>query len=336
MPALQAPQDLADRRGRLAATRGRSRAPRQRSVSLLVAGDPHRPLTTPSLRYLVHLTAPGWNVIGATSPWMPGVAIGHNDDIAWTMTASRADVQDLYVESLNPQNPRQTRDGGAWIDMRVEADAVVVKGRAEPFTYERLYTRNGVVVGLDRDRQLAYTLRWSGTEPGGAAELASLTIDRAASWRGFRAALSRWKMPVAEFIYGDRDGHIGRQLAGLIPRRLPGAGRLPGDGSSRAGGWNGWMPADALPSTFDPRGSFLVSANGSSVRENRLNDVLVRLPAADLEDVKTLQHDIGSWAAERLIPLLQRLHADDPAVEAARTALLASDRRISGDDLSTL
>ena len=301
------------------------------SAAPLLAGDPHRPLTAPSLRYLVHLTAPGWNVIGATAPWMPGVTIGHNDDIAWSMTASRVDVQDLVVEQLNPENPRQIRYRGTWIDMEVEPDSVVVKGRAEPFDYERLYTRNGVVVGLDRDRQLAYTLRWSGTEPGAAGELASLAIDRATSWTEFRSALGRWKMPPAEFVYADRAGHLGRQLAGLLPRRSRGAGLVPGAAGSANTAWTGWVPPDALPSTADPRDGFVVSANDSLARTNRLVDMLMRLSSVDLEVARRLQHDVGSWPAERLIPLLQPLHATEADLEAARSDLITFDRQIAGD-----
>src|SRR5205085_9066760 len=131
----------------------------------LVAADPHRALVTPSLRYLVHLQAPGWNAIGATAPWLPGVAMGHNDSFAWAFAAAPVDVQDLFVERLNPQNERQVQLRGRWVDVEVEHDAVLVKGRREPFEYDRFYTRHGVIVGLDRERHLAYALRWSGTEP---------------------------------------------------------------------------------------------------------------------------------------------------------------------------
>jgi penicillin amidase len=332
-PGARGASPSADRPGSNAFAIARSASPLR---SPLVAGDPHRPLTTPSLRYLVHLTAPGWNVIGATSPWMPGVAIGHNDEIAWSMTAWRADVQDLYVEKVNPQNPRQVQDRGAWVDMQVERDAVAVKGRSEPFEYERFYTRNGVVVGLDRERQLAYTLRWSGTEPGGAGELASLTLDRATSRDDLRAALGRWKMPVAEFVYADRAGHIGRQVAGLIPRRPRGSGRVPGAAGSESTAWSGWMPAAALPSTQEPRDGFLVSANDNLARTRRLTDMLMRLSIVDVEVAKRLQHDVGSWPAERLIPLLQRLHAEEPDVEAARSELVTFDRQIGGSDTTAL
>jgi penicillin amidase len=304
--------------------------------SPLVAGDPHRPLTVPSLRYLVHLKAPGWNVMGATAPWMPGVAIGHNTDIAWSMTSSRADVQDLYVEKLNPRNPRQVEYRGAWVDMEVERDAVVVKGRSEPFEYDRLYTRNGVVIGLDPDRELAYTLRWSGAEPGGAGELAALRIDRATTWSEFAAALQHWKMPVVEFVYGDRTGRIARQLAGLIPRRAAGAGHIPAAAAPGRADWRGWTPFAALPRTLDPGAGFLVSANGSAARENRLTDMITRLFVFDVDAAKRLQHDVGSWPAEQLIPLLQRLRSEDPRVDAARNELVTSDRRVGEDYVSAL
>ena len=115
----------------------------------LVANDPHRALENPSLRYLVHLTAPGWNVIGATSPWLPGVAIGHNDRIAWGMSAFDADTQDIYVEKVNPSNARQVEANGKWVDIVRVTDAIVVKGRAKPLELEHEFTSHGVVVAFD-------------------------------------------------------------------------------------------------------------------------------------------------------------------------------------------
>ena len=109
-------------------------------------------LESPSRRYLVQLTAPGWNVAGATSPWMPGVAIGHNDRIAWAYTASDEDTQDVFVERTNPESPHQVARDGRWVDMNVDRDRLSVKGRNVPVEYERLYTPNGVVIAQDRAR----------------------------------------------------------------------------------------------------------------------------------------------------------------------------------------
>ena len=297
----------------------------------LLASDPHTPLANPSLRYLVHLEAPGWRVIGATSPWLPGVAIGHNDRVAWSMTASSADTQDLYVERLNPNNPRQVLDRGRFVDMAVETDAIAVKGRAEPFEYERFYTTHGVVVALDRERQLAFTLRWSGTEPGAAAELGALAIGRAGSAAEFRRALAAWRMPAAEFVYADVDGHVGRQAAALAPVRSGWNGALPVPAEDGRYEWGGWLTLDALPHEDDPGTGLVVSANDSQARWSRIADVLAAPGARSLDGFKTLQHDVVSWNAGRLVPLLERVKGDREDVERARLRLLRWDRRVTVD-----
>jgi penicillin amidase len=187
-------------------------AARSASGGPLLAADPHRLLANPGLRYLVHLTAPGWNVAGATAPWLPGVAIGHNDRVAWGMTALEADTADIYVERVNPENSHQVEIDGRWQNTTVVPGSIWVKGREKPIAFEREYTAHGVIIGNDRERHLAFALRWSGNEPGGAAELAALALNRARSAAEFRDALSRWKMPNAA-----------AGLARRLPRRCPSA-----------------------------------------------------------------------------------------------------------------
>lgn len=223
-----------------------------RSTHLIAAefGSPD----VPSRRYIVHLQAPGWNVIGATAPWLPGVSIGHNERIAWAFTPSRVDTQDIYVEHFNPENPRQVRRGARWVDMDVDFERIGLKGRDEPFEYERQYTSNGVVIAIDKDRHLLYTLRWSGTEPGGAGELAALAVDRAQSFAEFQTALGRWKMPTAEFVYADVDGRTERAVAGLVPVRQEGTGAVPRAGWTGQGGWSGWTTPSARADVPVPGG----------------------------------------------------------------------------------
>jgi penicillin amidase len=301
----------------------------------LVAGDPHRPLENPGLRYLVHLEAPGWNVIGATAPWLPGVAIGHNEHVAWSMTAAAADTQDIYVETLNPSNPRQVRDGGRWVDMVVEKDTIAVKGHAEPLEYEYSYTPHGVVIALDRQHELAYTVKWSGFEPGGAAELGALAINRSQSAAGFRDALRHWRMPSAEFVFADRDGHIGRQVAALVPNRSGWSGALPVPGHERRYEWRGWTALDRRSVELDPAASYVVSANRSPARVNRIVERLSDLSARSVEGFKQLQHDVLAWNAGQLVPLLARLRAEDGAVDELRQALLRWDRRMTAGSPET-
>ena len=184
-------------------------------------------LSVPSARYLVHLTAPGWDVIGATAPWRPGVAVGHNAQVAWAMLPAPVDTADVFVERVNPQDPRQVERDGRWVDVLSDSERVFVKGRERPPEHERQTTSSGVVIAQDKERHLLYTLRWSGMEYGGAGELAALALNRATSVDDFRLALTHWKAPVSDFVYADSAGHVGRSRAGLIPVRGQAAGLLP-------------------------------------------------------------------------------------------------------------
>ena len=207
-----------------------------------------RTLDHPSLRYLVHLNAPGWNVIGATAPWHPGVAEGHNDRIAWRGEPFEADTQDVYVEKLNPANPRQVEDNGRWVDIDARKDWIAVRGRKAPVDYQRETTRHGVIVASDLARHLAFTVRWSGSEPGAAAELAAPALDRASSSAEFRAAVARWKMPARRFTFAIAGGRPESQIAALAPVRRGWNGAVPVPGWTGTYEWSGWTtPAPAPP-----------------------------------------------------------------------------------------
>ena len=236
---------------------------RNRSASgePLVAVDPHRPLAHPSPRYLVHLSAPGWNVIGATAPWMPGVAIGHTNRVAWGMTAFDVDTEDLYVERLNPDNPHQIEVDGNWRNTTVITESLWVKGRRDPVLVQREYTPHGVVVAVDSEQHLAFTVRWSGSEPGTASELAALGLDRADSASAFRDALERWRMPAVEVVYAERGGAIGSQVAAFAPVRRGWEGLAPVPGWNGRYEWTGWQTADALRRGSDGAAGYVVSAN---------------------------------------------------------------------------
>ena len=177
-------------------------AARTVSGSPLLAADPHRPLTSPSLRYLVHLKTPGWNVIGAAAPWRPGVVIGHNEHVAWGMAAHSVNTQDIRVEPV--------------ASTTVVKDSLLVKNHG-PFAFERAYTPHGVVIASDREHQLVFTLGWTGFETGAAPELGALALDRAASIAELRAATAKWKMPIVDVVYADRST-VGHQLSGAYAR----------------------------------------------------------------------------------------------------------------------
>ncbi|HEX7138669.1 MAG TPA: penicillin acylase family protein [Vicinamibacterales bacterium] len=310
----------------------------------LLANDPHRNLDHPSLRYLVHLNAPGWNVIGSVVPWFPGVAIGHNDRIAWGLTIFAADVQDLYVETLNPANARQVESHGRFVEMDVVKDSIRVKGRAEPVEVEHFYTAHGPVVAIDNDAHLAYALQWTGAQPGTAGYLGALSLDRATNWQEFRRALEHWKVPGENFVYADVDGNIGYQAASLVPVRRNWQGLYPVPGSKGEYEWDGWRSLDDLPHDFNPQAGFLTTANNNTLspaskpnigyawstpaRVNRIREVLAARNDFGIEDFERLQHDATPWNAEQLVPLLAPLHFKDADAERARTLLVAWDKRL--------
>ena len=228
----------------------------------LLANDPHRVIAEPSLRYIVHLVAPGWDVIGAGEPGLPGVALGHNRNIAWGFTIFGLDQQDLYLEKLNPANPLQYASSQGWRNMRVvEKATFAVRGQAS-VTVDLKFTRHGPVLWEDGKRALA--LRWVGAEPGAAGYLASLSVDRAQNWDDFEVAMPRWKVPSENIVYADTEGNIGEHSTGLAPLRKNWTGLLPEPGNGRYE-WSGFVPNDELPHQFNTKAGFVATANNKMI-----------------------------------------------------------------------
>src|SRR5579863_6583995 len=174
----------------------------------LLANDPHRPVLLPSLRKTVHLVAPGWNVIGAGEPALPGIAVGHNETVAFGFTIVGTDQEDLYVEKINPSNPSQYLYKGAWKSVAIERQQIAVKGAA-PVNVDLRYTQHGPIIYEDRDKHLGYALKWVGSEAGGAGYLAGLSVARAKNWNEFVASMARYKVPSENMVYADVSGNIG-------------------------------------------------------------------------------------------------------------------------------
>lgn len=302
----------------------------------LLANDPHRYLDNPSLRYLTHLVAPGWNVIGSGEPGVPGVAIGHNERIGFGLTIVGMDQQDLYVETLGPcgEGGRQRcyLHDGRWKPVREIVDTIPVKDES-PRVVSLAFTEHGPVVAQDTARdQLgrfrAFALRFVGSEPGTAGYLAQLSLDRAKDWSSFVEAMSRWKLPTENMVYADVDGNIGWVASGLMPKRAwSGLLPVPGTGGYE---WTGFRRADELPRTYNPASGFIVTANhdirppnydvplnydfATPFRARRITAVLSAARDSvsrgeprrgfTVEDFQRLQHDELSLQATALVPEL--------------------------------
>src|SRR5262249_37363927 len=190
---------------------------------------------------------------------------------AWGLAAFPADTQDVFIERVNPDNPHQVASRGRFVDTVIIKDPIVIRGRAKPFDFEREYTPHGAVIASDRQRHLAFTIRWSGMETGAAGELAALAVDRGGSAADLLTALQQWKMPVVVVVSADADGTMGRQAAGLVPVRTSWDGAVPVPAWTGAFDWHGWRGLGELPHAGGEESSrqVVIAANQNVARTNR-------------------------------------------------------------------
>ena len=305
----------------------------------IMANDPHRAQSVPSLRYWVHLSAPGWDVIGGGEPGIPGVSIGHNEYGAWGLTIFATDGEDLYVYKTNPSNPRQYWYDGRWTPMRTIRDTIRVKGEGVvPVTLA--FTKHGPVVYEDSTHHVAYAVRAAWLEPGGAPYMAALRIDQAQTWDQFRDACSYSNIPGENMVWADRAGNIGWQAVGIAPIRTHWSGLVPVPGDGRYE-WNGFLPIKEKPHAFNPPNGFIATANNDLIppgyphmdaigyvwadpyRWARITEVLGSGRKFSVADMERLQTDYAALPARQLVPLLANVKSSNDATERARRALLA-------------
>lgn len=303
----------------------------------LLANDPHRKIAVPSLRYIVHLVAPGWNVIGGGEPEIPGVSIGHNEKGAWGLTIFETDGEDLYVYDLNKKNLNQYWHKGQWKDMKLIQDSIHVKNSAEVKITHK-YSIHGPICFIDSVNHKAYAIRAAWMEPGGAPYLASLRIDQATDWESFREACSYSHIPGENMIWADKKGNIGWQAVGIIPVRKNFSGYVPVPGDGRFE-WAGYLPIKERPHLFNPSKGFFATANqnvtptnytqwdaigytwADPFRGNRIDQVLEPNNKIDLPTMAALQTDYYSIPASRMVPLLSNISFEDDHLQKAKSYL---------------
>jgi penicillin amidase len=306
-----------------------------------MANDPHRTVAAPSLRYWVHLVAPGWNVIGGGEPVLPGVSIGHNEHGAWGLTIFGNDNEDLYVYETNPSNANEYRYQGRWEPMRIVSDTIPVEGEKSQ-SVDLKYTRHGPVVFEDRANRRAYAVRAAWMELGGAPYLASLRMNQATNWEEFREACGYNRMPAENMVWADRTGTIGWQAAGIQPLRRNWSGLLPVPGDGRYE-WDGYLPITALPHELNPARGFIATANhylfpnnyawkeavhftwADPYRASRITELLGSGRLFSVAETVRVQNDDLSLPARALVPLLRDVSLPSGPAARARTYLLDWD-----------
>lgn len=315
----------------------------------VMAGDPHRAHAVPSLRYLVHLSAPGLDVIGAGEPAVPGISMGHNGTIAFTQTIFGSDQEDVYVYETEPGNPDRYRYKGDWVSMISIEERFQVKGAPDQVRRLR-FTRHGPVVSADPDKRIAFAIRSVWFEPGAAAYLGGLSSMRAKTLPEFRDAIRRFATPSLNHVYADVKGAIAWLPFGMTPvrRNWDGLTPVPGDGRFE---WDGFIDLDDMPCLVNPPAGFVASANEANVpatwdhekvrigyewlensRAVRIAEALGRKPAGEKHSVAAsmaLQTDVTSVPARRLRGLIEAVApGTDADLAAARAMLLGWDEKL--------
>lgn len=294
----------------------------------ILANDPHLPIELPSVWYEMHLVAAGLDVIGVTIPGVPFVALGHNARIAWGMTATNADVQDLALERIDVGRKRAMYRG-EWVPVDVTPADIPVRGRSQPLPFEVWKTRNGPIFadldldweappswlspdGRPNEERRAYSIRW---DVSGDLATAFESLNRASDWTAFTNAVNLFSAPSMNIVYADVDGNVGYAMSGRLPVRASGDGTMPSDGNA-TGGWPGTIDPAALPRIFNPPSGVIYSANNeidrgfsglisrdwaAPFRATRLRDQLSNAQGVDLDAMAALQNDRRSLAADAVL-----------------------------------
>jgi len=303
---------------------------RSASGSAMLAGDPHLLLGIPCLWYEIGLYCGPYSVVGASLPGTPGVVIGHNEDIAWSVTAALTDVQDLYVERFEEDNLRFYEHAGERREAEMREEEIPVRGRREPVVLKVRTTLHGPVITdaiEDSGRDLA--LRSAAPEPLKLVA-AGLAVNRARGRKEFLDALRTWTVPNQNFVYADRTGVVGNALAGPVPIRKNHEGDRPVPGWDGEHEWLGFAPFEDLPKSFDPTEGYIASANEPpeagpvpipgnylpGYRKSRIEALIRATTKHTLESFRAMQGDLYCAPAHALAGRLAKL--DPPAKAPVR------------------
>ncbi|MES1257138.1 MAG: penicillin acylase family protein [Acidobacteriota bacterium] len=313
----------------------------------LLSNDMHLEFSLPGIWYMAHLQSPGMNVEGVELPGVPGIISGHNDRIAWGLTNLGFDVQDVYLEKMDPRTGRYLFAGKVE-QARQEREVIHIKGR-QPEELLVWVTRHGPIF-QQLDNQ-AMALRWTAADPT-IFHNVFLDVDRARNWEEFRTAISQFGGPGQNFVYADVDGNIGYHAAGKLPIRRNYYGDVPVDGSTGENEWDGYIPFDQLPQAYNPKNGFVVSANqnpfppdfpwhvnGTFASEHRSRQIFNMLaaagnkltPADNLRIEKDVYSGFSKFVARQLVAAYEKRGATNPAFTDAVAMLKSWDGQMDKD-----
>jgi penicillin amidase len=310
---------------------------RTRSGSAIMVDDPHRQVTLPAWRYVIHLNAPGWDVAGATEPGLPGVIRGHNGHVAWGRTATGTDEADVYVETVNPDNPNEFLWRGDWEPVRTETEVIEIRGRKPEYLQVRL-GRHGPVFHQSEEHHVAYALRSSLQERGTAEYIGALRLNQATTAHDCLDMGTYVKSPPTNLVCADSTGNIAFQVTAAAPDRPNWDGRLPVPGTGDYE-WRGLRPSHDLPREYNPDRNYIATANNNIHppgwerplffnkqppywRVDRISEMIESGSDYVPEDFVAMLRDNYRGAAAEWQPSFAGWRSGDPSVEAARKTMV--------------
>ncbi|AZG14353.1 penicillin acylase family protein [Cupriavidus pauculus] len=321
-----------------------------RSGKPLLANDPHLGLQAPALWYFAHLQAPGLDLTGATLPGAPLVVLGHNQRIAWGFTNTAPDVQDLFIERIDPSNPARYQTPDGWAPFETYTETIHVKGEPD-VTLRVRATRHGPVMSDVAEpigaaakplgAQYVVAFQWTALRPDDKTFQASLNMGLAKDWKSFVAALRDFHAPQQNMVYADVDGNIGFIAPGRVPVRRADndlMGLAPAPGWDARYDWQGFIPFEQLPQRFNPPSGMIVTANQKIVddqypffltsewsvpyRAQRIQALLDATPRHTPDTFAAIQKDVVSLAVRDALPLLLAAPVASDASRPARERAL--------------
>jgi len=292
----------------------------------ILANDMHLGFGSPGIWYQMHQEVEGkLKVSGVVLPGQPLVVAGHNQSIAWGLTNVTVDDADLYLETLNPDDPTKYLFNGEWLDLEIRQESIAVKGgRVEE--RELRFTHRGPVLSDLRDfKGQVVSMAWSGNHPSNEVRTIYL-LNRAKNWEEFRDALSTMTSVSQNAIYADVEGNIGLQTAAGVPIRKNGNGFFIKPGDTDRYDWDGFVPFNKLPYSFNPPDGHLSSANNLTIgpefpyrigyqfatphRIDRIREMLNSKPRIGIDDFKDMLADFKSKKVDQYLPgMLEELNA---------------------------
>ncbi len=322
---------------------------RTTSGAPFLCNDMHLPVSLPALWYEMHLIGAGFNVTGATLPGVPLVMVGHNAHIAWGMTLAFTDCEDLFIERINPTDPKRYQVGDKWADGKLIRESIEVKGRTEPHVEQVLITHHGPIISDvvgDSDERIAVNSMALRPSP---AFTGWLWLNRASGWDDFVDAMRLIEAPQLGVVYGDVEGNIGYWVTGKTPIRARGNGTIPSPGWTGEYEWVSEVPFEEMPHALNPQRGYLITCNNKPIsddyahflgdvwmngyRARRIEELFQEKKKLSKDDFRDAQMDTFCIPGLELVELLNDFESDDLDVQLALEQLREWDGRLTTESV---